>query len=144
MAAGLHAGGWLAVLGEEDRELAERCGSRVSAARDRGDFTIEDQKYIDSLRLDAVADRLDVSDEILERLRRMCQCWNVELRSGEITSHRKFVGPLIVAGKRLVYPLLRALLRDTLREQRRFNAEALSLLAELASSSTRKIGEPRG
>lgn len=40
MTEGLHAGGLLSVLGEDNQDLGKLCGSRVSEARNRKDFSI--------------------------------------------------------------------------------------------------------
>ena len=84
--------------------------------------------------LDAVHDRkADPDDPSLDKLRRLCQLWDVDLRCSGITSHRPVLGPFIVAMKKLFYPFLRVFLKDALQQQRDFNAAAVSLLADLAS-----------
>lgn len=77
---------------------------------------------------------LKASDVELEALRRLCQIWDVDLKQPAITSHRKFIGPIIVAAKRIVFPILRTFMRDTLRQQRDFNAQAIALLMQLCQS----------
>ncbi|MCB0353122.1 MAG: hypothetical protein KDD64_06335, partial [Bdellovibrionales bacterium] len=78
----------------------------------------------------------DVSDEVLEKLRRLCQLWNVRLLPQEkITSHRPLIGPVIVAVKKAIFPIVRYILKDVLHQQRSFNAAAIQLLAEIASDS---------
>ena len=84
---------------------------------------------------------LQVSNDQLEKLRRLCQVWDVDIRPGEITSHRPIIGRVIVAGKKLLFPVIRALLKNYLSQQREFNAAAISLLADLCSrnSASRRI-----
>ena len=84
---------------------------------------------------------LKLSKKRLEKLRRLCQLWEVNLKPAEITSHRKVIGPLIVAVKKLVYPILKVLLKETIKQQRDFNAAAVALIADLANESENQSEE---
>lgn len=97
-----------------------------------------DLEYISNLRLSLLDRELSVSDDTLERLRALCALWEVDLKPGAITSHRKLIGPIIVAAKKLAFPILRAFLKDSFRRQRDFNAAVVVLLSDLA----RKIDNP--
>ncbi len=55
----------------------------------------------------------------------------------DATSHRKYAGPVIVAAKKLIYPILRAFFKDTLHQQRSFNAGSIALMAELSEEIER-------
>ncbi len=115
-------------------ELEQTLANRVQARIAQGDFTEENVRYVKELRLDACRGSLNVSDEILERLRMLCQLWSIELRPRTITSHRPFIGPIIVAFKKALYPLISFFLKDLIRQQKDFNAATIRLVAELANN----------
>lgn len=124
--------------GERSSEMAARLERRVHEKIAAGKFKREDLQYVRDVTFMPVREDLHLSEERLEKLRRLCQLWEVELTAPrEISSHRPIIGPLIVGAKKLVFPILRVFLKDTLRRQRDFNAAAIALLADVAN-------EPRG
>ena len=125
---------WIKVAGRDSPDIEQELEDRVNAAIGAGDYSRDDAAYIAKLNLGLTKGALDVSDDHLEKLRRLCQLWEVDIRIGEISSHRKIIGPLIVGAKRLLYPVLRVFLRDFIRQQRSFNAAAISLLGDLSNS----------
>ncbi|MCB0331854.1 MAG: hypothetical protein KDD55_00075 [Bdellovibrionales bacterium] len=130
---------WITVPGSDSNEDLERTlASRVEAHIAQGDFTQENIRYVEKLRLDACRGTLHVSDEILERLRMLCQLWSIELRPRTITSHRRYIGPVIVAFKKALYPLISFFLKDLIRQQKDFNAATIRLVTELANSQESK------
>jgi len=116
--------------------------NELQAIRDKriesGDYSIENIRYVSKLSLSACSGELSISDQKLEKLRRLCQLWDVKLRPREISSHRKLVGPVIVAVKRAIYPVLKFFLKDMLHQQREFNAATIRLLAEIARDEPTK------
>ena len=121
----------LLVCGKPALELELQLAARVRGRLAAGEFTEQDMRIVADLNKRNDDLRLTLSDIKLERIRRLCQLWDIELRSpNQITSHRKFVGPFIVAAKKLVYPILRVLLKDLIRQQRDFNGSVISYLAE--------------
>lgn len=95
-------------------------------------FSKTDVQNIRSRELDLIRQDLTVSDRHLEKLRSLCQLWEIDISDAEIKSHRRFLGPIIVRVKKLLFPIVRFFIKDLIREQRAFNAEAISLLSELA------------
>ncbi len=120
---------WLIVTGSGDPELAKTLKERVEAQIAAKHYTSNDVKYISMLKLALCNGDLVVNDEVLEQLRRLCQLWNIKLKPQNITSHRKFIGPFIVAFKKVFFAILSVLLKDVIREQRTFNANVVALLA---------------
>lgn len=80
----------------------------------------------------------EVSDSHLDKLRRLCQLWDLELKPAAISSHRPVIGPLIVALKRALARVVGVIMREPLAHQRDFNAVTISLLAELARDANRR------
>ena len=124
---------WIKVLGEEDQTLERSITDAVKSKIDRGEFSEKDINYVATLERPLLPGELSVSATRMEKLRRLCQLWDIELRVGKIESHRKVMGPLIVAAKRMLIPVLKAIFKDMIRQQREFNAEAIKLLAELSN-----------
>ena len=86
--------------------LSARRAERIAA----GGYSADDAAYIAKMQLALCPEGLETSDARLEKLRRLCQLWDVDLRIRGIASHRRFIGPVIVAAKKLIYPMLRVLL----------------------------------
>lgn len=113
-------------------DLEKEVAKGVQSLLEQGEFSSENIHFVKNFILPASSGSLVTSDELLERLRRAAQIWDVSLKQKEITSHRKFVGPIIVSLKRIIYPVLSFFLADTLRQQRDFNAAVLRCLVELS------------
>lgn len=126
---------WLSVGGKDDDNLASHLEDAVSAKQKSGEYTAEDVKYVQKLSLALAKGELRVSDESLEGLRRLCQLWDVDIKVYSISSHRKIIGPVIVAVKKLVFPILRVLMKEFINQQRTFNAEVIAFLAHLSQQS---------
>ncbi len=124
---------WVKVLGEENQDLERSLSSTVRRKIDQGEFTDKDVNYVASLERPLLPGELTVSASRLEKLRRLCQLWDVDLRVTKIESHRKVIGPFIVAAKTMLIPVLRAIFKDMIRQQREFNAEVIKLLADLSN-----------
>ena len=120
---------WLSIAGTDSSDLAAELERRVEEKISAGEFHRDNVRYIEKLDRSAISGELEVSDECLERLRRLCELWDVDLRIHGIKSHRKFLGPFIVAAKKLVFPVLRAFMKDFISQQRAFNGEVISYLA---------------
>jgi hypothetical protein len=126
--------GWLVVSGHEsaalEKELAELHEKRLNET----ELKAADVHYVSRLSCGFIdKSAFSISDDRLEKLRMLCRLWDVDIRAAQITSHRRFIGPVIVKAKKLFYPLLAALLKDVLHQQRLFNATAIELLAEVSA-----------
>lgn len=134
--------GWLTVCGRSDAGLERVLADRVAKMSAASTLTEVERHSVANQPI-----RFGRSDRyfepvLLERLRHACQTWEVDLVSERITSHRRFVGPLIVTGKKLVFRILRPLLRGFIVRQRNFNAEVVYTLAVLANRLSELEREP--
>lgn len=79
-----------------------------------------------------------IDPETLERLRALARLSRCSLTSPErISSHRRYVGQLIVLAKRAIWPFLSAQLKGTLDAQEEFNSLILeSFIRELSTGKT--------
>lgn len=123
---------WLTVCGKDASERAEGIRARVEKKMTAGEFTADEVAYIAKVDLSVVKGDLRVSDECLEKLRRLCALWDIDLKVFSISSHRKILGPVIVALKKVLFPVLRVFLKECIKQQRAFNAETISYLAYLS------------
>ncbi len=110
-----------------ERLTAERLKSRFHS----GSINLEEYNSVTEMKRTLFSGALKLGPQELENLRKLCQLWDIDIRPVEVTSHRKFIGPFIVLGKKIIYPILRVLLKDLLRQQREFNATSLSMIAYL-------------
>lgn len=121
---------WLRICGEPAAEVSNALFKRVSDCVATGDFTWDEVAYVSAVSMRAGTKDLLVTDAQLEKIRRACQLWDVDIRVRDIQSHRKYVGPIIVTFKKLLYPILKAFLKDFIRQQRSFNAAILALVVD--------------
>lgn len=124
---------WLTVPTGIDTGLQRLVEERVRDKVASGEYTADDIYYVANVELGLCKGELLLPDKQLERLRRLCQLWDVDLRAAEITSHRKIIGPIVVAVKKLLHPILRAFFKETLKQQRDFNAAVIAYLADLSN-----------
>lgn len=124
---------WLKVCGESDQSLASELEGRVRQKIENKEFSADNVYYVSKVDLRPVKNSLDLSDIELEKLRAMCSLWSLELRPVTITSHRRFIGPLIVAAKKIAFPIIRIFMRDVLRQQSSFNAATIAMVTEIAN-----------
>jgi hypothetical protein len=120
-------------------------GQLISCIRERvaehirdGHYSADEVGYIAAIDEMPVKGTVDISSERLEKLRRLCQVWEVDLRYNNITSHRFLIGPIIVAIKKIFYPVIRAIFKDYIRQQKEFNAATIALLADLSNEGKLK------
>ncbi|RMG40372.1 MAG: hypothetical protein D6719_11060 [Candidatus Dadabacteria bacterium] len=124
---------WIEVLGLHDSALADGVRSDVLSKIEAGEFTADEVEYVRKVSLRPLKGRLEVRGRDLELLRRISKLSEVDLRPAVITSHRKILGPFIVAAKRLFYPILKVFLKDFIRQQKDFNAAVTTMLVRLAN-----------
>lgn len=125
---------WLKICGNEDQEMQSQLLSKKQSLIDSGELTEDQIKYMKQVDLSITKGELDISDKALEKLRVLCQLWDVDIRPQRIESHRKFVGPIIITAKKLVFPILKSFMKDFVRQQKDFNAGVISLVGEIATS----------
>lgn len=74
-----------------------------------------------------------IDETLCNELRAMCQLSQVSLRPApKITSHRRFIGPLIVAIKKMTYPFIKIHLEHTINGVAEFNSWTVQAYARQA------------
>lgn len=130
---GMTTNNWLITGGDSNPNLAQSLSEIVSSKVKSGEYSARDISYLASLNRPVLSERLLVTADRLEKLRAMCQSWDIDFRPSQISSHRPFVGPIIVAFKKAIQPILKALLKDTITQQRNFNASVITAVTDLSN-----------
>jgi hypothetical protein len=117
---------WLSAPTTDARSIASLMHERTKQRINNGQFSDHDVAYINALQVGTAKSAISLNGEQLEKLRQLCQLWDIALHPRQIESHRPFVGPVIVKVKRLVFRLLQVLLKDLIRQQRAFNAATIA------------------
>jgi hypothetical protein len=123
---------WITTCGKPDADLEAIVSSRVKAKIAQGLFAERDVAYIASLHRPLSDKKLVLTSERLELIRKLCQLWEFDVVPPKVSSHRKIIGPCIVALKRCLFPIVRVLLKDSIKRQREFNATVIKLLTNLS------------
>lgn len=131
---------WIVLLGTEvthleqefQLKLADRIAGKTTARGIHGMPTPDEIKYVANLDLNIPVAGKGLSESEHSILRSLCRLSNVEFLPFSIASHRRFIGPIIVAGKRFIFRFIQVLLRDMLRQQREFNVRAVDMISILS------------
>ncbi|MBN8548196.1 MAG: hypothetical protein J0M12_02650 [Deltaproteobacteria bacterium] len=129
---------WVQAFGKADGALCAALDQRIKARLAAKEFRADEVEYVKQANFSPIQGDLKVSESELNTLRRLCQAWEIELRPGKITSHRPLVGPLIVAAKKLVFPIIQVFLKDLVKQQKDFNSSAISLMGALLSERDKR------
>lgn len=133
-AAGTGVAGTGAAVEElSSSELEKKLSERVRARLSSGDFGPEKIEYITDVDFNVTKGSLKLGKRKLELLRSLCQLWDIDFLPAKISSHRPFIGPLIVSVKKAIYPIIKVLLKDLIHQQRSFNAAVVALAVEVAN-----------
>jgi hypothetical protein len=128
----------------DGRQIEDSLAQKVLERVKEGAFQARDIEYIAKLPLPITGETIHVDEVDLKMLRRLCSLWEVDVKASQISSHRKFIGPVIVAAKKALIPVLRMVLKDTFQQQREFNAQAILLLTRLAHGQKTSEQSPLG
>ena len=115
--------------GVEDTVIEERISSRLRNAISNGNIKEWDLEYLSRYRLRLLEQSSSLSDRQLELTRRLTIYWDIQNIKVNLSSHRRFVGWVIVLMKRFIYPIIRAALKEEISKQREFNGALIELLA---------------
>lgn len=84
----------------------------------------------------------ELSEEASKEFRTLCQTSQVTIpRPTMFSSHRKYLGPLIVFAKKLTWPLVQIHLKQTLTSMSEFNSQVVMQLAKNHVQGARSSSE---
>jgi len=127
---------WLEIAGEGASAVAEQLADQVNKLRVKGAMPADEQSRVAKLSTALTSDSFVVSPERLELLRGLCQIYSAGIRAEKISSHRKFLGPVIVKIKQVLFRVISVLLGPTFSFQRDFNAGVIRLLGSLCNEAS--------
>jgi hypothetical protein len=130
---------WFTVGGESDPFIAETAKSEVKKKIALGLFKEENVRYLAQHRLALLDRELLMNDSELEKLRILAKNFMLTPSLPNFTSHRRFIGPVIVFFKKLLFPIFAAFTKETFQRQSDFNANLIELLVEMSSKRKTKI-----
>jgi hypothetical protein len=128
---------WIFVAGEFNPQVRDALAQRVTELRAAGKFSEADERHIAQLSFSITREGFAATPERVDLLRRLCQLYSADVRPPAPTSHRRFIGPFIVFGKKLLQPIVNAVFGPALRNQREFNAAVVALLTDLSNEGRR-------
>lgn len=126
---------WLKICGQSDPQLEQALAQEALSACRKHNFELHSLDHIKRLDRGITLSGPNgpaLEEDLVERLRMLSRDWEVDISGFQITSHRKIIGPLIVAVKRIVLAMLKGLLKNSFDKQRNFNAQVVEMLAELS------------
>lgn len=126
---------WIQVGGVPSPEVSALLEAKVALLRGQAGFVPHHEEDVGKLTLSTARGEFVTSPDRLDRLRRLCQIYGVRIRPEAITSHRKVIGPIIVAVKKVLFRIVEGLLGKTIKHQRDFNAEVVALLTDLCNEA---------
>ncbi len=131
----------------EDRSpsgaFAKEIDASVEKLRREKAISSEERHAARNIDLSISKGDLHISEKKLEKLRILCQLWDLKLSPREISSHRKFIGPIIVTVKKKLFPIFQFFLKDLIRQQRDFNATTIRLMAEICQEESKSESQAK-
>ena len=121
------------ITGKAGRAAVDRVKARLADRLARGILDPAEVERVSTMKLRT----FDGDEAASEIFRRCCVTWDVD-RAAPITSHRRVVGPLLVALKGIVRRMLRFQTEGQLNRQREFNWNLLLVLRELLERDRRR------
>ncbi len=125
--------GWLKIVGVDCAQLAASLEARSAALVSAGVMPANEIERVAILSTSVAKGAFVVAPARLELLRGLCHLYSAGIRAEKITSHRRFIGPVIVFIKKSLFRVLSALLGPSFQFQRDFNAGVIRLLSDLCN-----------
>ena len=112
-----------------EAKLVQKLSNRLEDQQQ--EYTSEEIKDISVLDMSLFPEDFELSQESSERFRTLARLSHLELKPARnISSHRKALGPLIVAVKRLSWPFIKAHLQDSFLGIQEFASQMLEISAK--------------
>lgn len=130
--------------GGDARSLDDRVRAALSERRRTiRDYPAEEIVSISQLDRRLFPDGFEISDDVSTRFRALAALSRCELRPPrEIRSHRRFIGPLIVRAKRLLYPLVALQFKESFKALQELNSWSIANQAALTVEIARSGHHP--
>jgi len=133
-----HPNDWFSVAGKHDESLAAALNSQLERWKQEGAMPPNEPERVGSLSTAIAKGDFTTSSKRLELLRELCHIYSAGIRAEKIASHRRIIGPCIVAIKRVLFRAVSTLLGPSFERQRDFNAGVIRLLGDLCNEAERR------
>lgn len=118
-------------LGKKDNEFENKINEKVDYLFKNKRIFKDEAESIDNLELLMLKEGVNISQEELKYIQRLCQTYNNDIRISSITSHRKYVGRFIVLAKKIILKVVSFSLKNYIKQQEEFNANTIKSLISL-------------
>jgi hypothetical protein len=108
---------------------------RIEKKQRNGIYTDEELEEVTRLRLDTLADEIDIDAGLIEKLRSEQATWNIS-PDYALKSHRRGFGLIIVFLKKLVRPFIRLYTDHIVERQAQLNLYSVHILHNLVQEIT--------
>lgn len=117
-------------------KIMEKIQRRIKKKQERGIYTDEELIEVSRLRLETLADEVDIDSNLIEHLRNSSGLWNIS-PDYPIKSHRVGLSYFIVLIKRLVQPVTRLYTDHIVKRQAQLNLYTIHILHNLVEEITK-------
>lgn len=124
-------------------ELMKEIHRRVLEKKQAGVYTDEDLHKLAALKADLAPKKNERSSELGLHLRKLHANWDVASNGGDIRSHRKLLGPLLVQIKKVGLKAIRFLASAFFTKQTEYNAANVRFNTVVLEELTRLAEENR-
>ncbi|MFN4894492.1 MAG: hypothetical protein ACK5GN_12805 [Pseudomonadota bacterium] len=129
---------WVEIGGVDCVALERELSARTAALISQGRMPANEVERLAKLSTAISSGAFVVTAERLELLRGLCHLYSAGIRAEKITSHRPYIGPIIVRTKKAIFRVLSALLGPSFQFQRDFNAGVIRLLGDLCNEDKKR------
>ena len=117
-------------------KIMQQVQQRIEKKRESGIYTEEELEEVTRLRLENLADEIDIDSNLIENLRSSNAAWNIT-PDYQVKSHRKGLGYLVVLIKKIVRPIVRLYTDHIVKRQAQINLYSIHVLHNLVQELTK-------
>ena len=126
---------WFLIGGNPAPEIAKTIQEAVRNDSTSGVMPVGEEVRVAGFSASLSHDTFMASPELMNLIRSLCQLYGRGVQAQKIQSHRRVIGPVIVAVKKVMHRLVLALLGPSFQFQREFNAHVIRLLSDLSNEA---------
>jgi len=116
-------------------KIMEKIQQRIKNKQKSGIYTDDELEEVTRLRLETLADNVDIDSSLINHLRSSSATWNIS-SDYKIKSHRVGFSSLIVLLKKLVRPFIRLYTDNIIERQAQLNLYSIHILHNLVQEMT--------
>ncbi|OGL48717.1 MAG: hypothetical protein A2161_05515 [Candidatus Schekmanbacteria bacterium RBG_13_48_7] len=117
-------------------KIMQKVKQRIDNKKQQGIYSDEELAEVTRLRLETLADEVDIDSNLIEHLRSSSAIWNIS-PDYQIKSHRKGLSIFIVFLKKLIRPVIRLYTDHIVKRQAQLNLYTIHIVHNLVSEITK-------